>query len=85
MIAYNRGGKIAARGPNVAGHSVFSGPRKPSGKLSNLKYSPTYTVHVNAESNSTETCFSFHKKVWPSAKRGLLKQGPGAKLIAHPT
>jgi len=35
------GGKIVARGPHVARHSVFSGPRKHSGQFSNLKYPPT--------------------------------------------
>jgi len=34
-LAYVRGGQIAARGPNVARHSVFSGPRKHSRKSSN--------------------------------------------------
>jgi len=29
----NRGGQLAARGPHVARHSVFSGPRKHSGKI----------------------------------------------------
>jgi len=76
ISAKPRGVQIAAHGPNVARHSVFSGPWKPSRKFSNLKYSPTYTVNVSAESNLTETCFYFHKKVWPSAKGGLLKVAP---------
>jgi len=39
-LAYGRGGQIAARKPNVACHSVFSGPQKCSGKSSNLKVPP---------------------------------------------
>jgi len=40
-MQYVRGGRIAARGPNVARHSAFSGPNKHSGKSSNLKVPPT--------------------------------------------
>jgi len=39
------GGQIAARGPNVAQHSVFSGPQKHSGKSSNRKVPPTSHSH----------------------------------------
>jgi len=38
-------GQIAARGPNVARHSVFSSPQKHSGKSSNLKVPPTYSKY----------------------------------------
>jgi len=40
-MQYARGGQVAARGPNVARHSAFSGPQKHSGKSSNLKVLPT--------------------------------------------
>jgi len=32
-INYGRGGQLAARGPHVARHSIFSGPRKHSGNI----------------------------------------------------
>jgi len=32
-LGHDKGGQIAARGPHVARHSVFSGPRKRSGKI----------------------------------------------------
>jgi len=44
-MQYAMGGKIAARRPNVARHSVFSGPKKHSGKSSNLKVPPTSHSH----------------------------------------
>jgi len=40
-MQYARGGQTVAHGPNVARHSVFSGPQKHSGKSSNLKVPPT--------------------------------------------
>jgi len=40
-MQYTGVGQIAACGPNVARHSVFSGLQKHSGKLSNLKVPPT--------------------------------------------
>jgi len=33
QMSYDRGGQIAARGPNVARHSVFSGPQRHSGNM----------------------------------------------------
>jgi len=33
LVYWARGGQIAARGPHVTRHSVFSGPRKHSGKI----------------------------------------------------
>ena len=41
VFNYTRGGQIAARGPNITRHSVFSDPQKHSGKSSNLKFHPT--------------------------------------------
>jgi len=46
--------------PNVARHSVFSGPRKHSGNMFNLKFAPTYHIKCSAEANLTKTCFYFH-------------------------
>ena len=43
-----RGRQIAARGPNVASHSVFSGPQKHSGKSSNLIFPPVSRININA-------------------------------------
>jgi len=43
------GGQIAARGPNVTRHSVFSGPQKHSGKSSNLKLPSILIVNIGAE------------------------------------
>ena len=40
-LVYLRGGQIAARGPNVDRHSVFSGPQKHSRNSSNLPFHPT--------------------------------------------
>jgi len=40
-MQYAMGGQIAARGSNVARHSVFSDPQKHSGKFSNLKVPST--------------------------------------------
>jgi len=37
-----RGGQLAPRGPHVARHSVFSGPRKHSGKTWNFEFPRTY-------------------------------------------
>jgi len=39
-VLQSRGGQIVPTG-HVVRHSVFSGPRKHSGKSSNLKYPPT--------------------------------------------
>jgi len=44
-MQYAMGGQIAARGPNMARHSVFSGPQKHAGKSSNLKVPPTSHIH----------------------------------------
>jgi len=33
MILYGSGGQLAARGPHVAHHSIFSGLRRHSGKI----------------------------------------------------
>jgi len=43
-MEYAKNGQIAARGSNVARHSVFSGPQKYSRKSSNLKV-PTYSKY----------------------------------------
>jgi len=47
-MQYARGGQITVRGPNVARHSVFSGPQKHSRKSSNLKVPPSYS-NISAE------------------------------------
>jgi len=48
-MQYAMGGQIAARGPNVTRHSVFSGPQKLSGKSSNLKVPSIFIVNIGAE------------------------------------
>jgi len=48
-MQYAMGGQIAARGPYVTRHSVFSGPQKHSGKSSNLKVPSILIVNIRAE------------------------------------
>jgi len=43
------GGEIAALGPNVVRHSVFSGPQKYSGNSSILIFLQPLTVNISAE------------------------------------
>jgi len=58
-MLYTSGGQIAARGPNGARHSVFSGPRKHSQKSSNLNILQLYTANVSAEANLNRDLFLF--------------------------
>ena len=48
-MQYAMGGQIAARGPDVTRHSVFSGPQKHSGKSLNLKVPSIFIVNIGAE------------------------------------
>jgi len=51
-IVYARGGQLAARGPHVARHSVFSGPWKHSGKIIKSEISSElFTVNVSVQAN----------------------------------
>jgi len=49
LMQYAMGGEIAPHGPNVTRHSVFSGPKKHSGKSSNLKVPSILIVNIGAE------------------------------------
>ena len=51
-ILYSRGRQLAARGPHVASHSVFSGPWKHSGKIIKSEISSElFTVNVSVQAN----------------------------------
>jgi len=63
LILYARGRQIAARGSNVARHSVFSGPWNHSGNMfkSEIFFNlPQSMLLLTTEANLTNTCFYFH-------------------------
>ena len=81
MVALGR--QTAARGPNVARHSVFSGSQKHSGKSSNLLFPPVSRININAEVINQDLLLLTYKGATLRQARPS-QSGHQAKITVHP-
>ena len=72
------------RGPHVARHNVFGGPRKHSRKSSNLKYPPTHHSKRKCRDNLNRDLLQFALEGTALRYTQPSESGHRAKLIAHP-
>jgi len=87
MLSRNKfetsGGQIGDRGPHVYSCNVFGGPRKHSGKSSNLKYPPTHHGKRKCRANFNRDLLQFALEGTALRHTQPSESGPRDKLFAH--